>query len=87
MDDVDISYRARIYGFKSVYCPEAVVYHHLSATSGSRYNTFKIRLAARNNVYVPYKNMPWPQLALNLLFLVLGFPDKISSFPKKRAWK
>ena len=83
MDDVDISYRARIYGFKCVYCPEAVVYHHVSATSGSKYNTFKIRLAARNNVYVPYKNMPWPQLVLNLLFLILGFLIKYLVFLKK----
>ncbi len=83
MDDVDISYRARIYGFKCFYCPEAVVYHHVSATSGSKYNSFKIRLAARNNVYVPYKNMPWPQLALNLLFLILGFLIKYLVFLKK----
>jgi GT2 family glycosyltransferase len=83
MEDVDISYRARIYGFKSVYCPEAIVYHYVSATSRSKYNTFKIRLAARNNVYVPYKNMPWPQLALNLLFLILGFLIKYLVFLKK----
>ena len=83
MDDVDISYRARIYGFKCVYCPDALVYHHVSATSGSKYNAFKIRLAARNNVYVPYKNMPWPQLILNLLFLLLGFLIKYLVFVKK----
>ena len=83
MEDVDISYRARIYGFKCVYCPEAVVYHDVSATSGSKYNAFKIRLAARNNVYVPYKNMPWPQLILNLLFLILGFLIKYLVFLKK----
>jgi len=83
MEDVDISYRARIYGFKCVYCPEAVVFHDVSATSGSKYNAFKIRLAARNNVYVPYKNMPWPQLVLNLLFLILGFLIKYLVFLKK----
>jgi GT2 family glycosyltransferase len=83
MEDVDISYRARIYGFKCVYCPEAVVYHDVSATSGSKYNAFKIRLAARNNVYVPYKNMPWPQLILNLMFLILGFLIKYLVFLKK----
>ena len=73
MEDVDISYRARIWGYKCVYCPDAVVYHFGSGTSGSKYNEFKIRLAARNNVYVPYKNMPWPQLAVNLVFLLVGY--------------
>jgi GT2 family glycosyltransferase len=83
MEDVDISYRARIYGFKCIYCPDAVVYHRTSATSGSKYNTFKIKLAARNNVYVPYKNMPWPQLAFNFIFLIIGFLIKYLFFLKK----
>ena len=83
MEDVDISYRARIYGFKCVYCPDAVVYHRVSATSGSKYNSFKIKLAARNNVYVPYKNMPWPQLAFNFVFLIMGFLIKYLFFLKK----
>ena len=83
MEDVDISYRARIWGYKCVYCPEAVVYHLGSGTSGSRYNEFKIRLAARNNVYVPYKNMPWPQLALNGIFLLAGYFMKYLFFFKQ----
>jgi GT2 family glycosyltransferase len=70
MEDVDIGYRARIHGFQNIYCPEALVYHVGSGTSGSRYNEFKIKLAARNNIYVPYKNMPWPQIILNSPFLV-----------------
>ena len=73
MEDVDISYRARIQGYKCIYCPQAIVYHVGSAASGSRYNEFKIRLAARNNVYVPFKNMPWPQLTVNFLFLLTGY--------------
>lgn len=84
MEDVDISYRARIHGYKCVYCPKAVVYHHGSGTSGSKYNAFKIRLAARNNIYVPYKNMPWPQLALNLIFLILGYLIKYFFFLRKK---
>jgi len=83
MEDVDISYRARIRGYKCVYCPDAVVYHFGSGTSGSRYNEFKIRLAARNNVYVPYKNMPWPQLALNGIFLLAGYFIKYLFFFRK----
>ncbi|MDP3034340.1 MAG: glycosyltransferase family 2 protein [Methanobacteriaceae archaeon] len=83
MEDVDISYRARIHGYKCIYCPEAVVYHRGSGTSGSRYNKFKIKLAARNNVYVPYKNMPWPQLIPNLPFLFLGYFIKYLFFIKK----
>lgn len=83
MEDVDVSYRARIYGYYNVYCPEAKVYHIGSATSGSKYNEFKVRLAARNNVYVPYKNMPFLQLMINLPALCLGILIKYMWFCKK----
>lgn len=80
MEDVDISYRARIYGYENVYCPEAKVYHIGSATSGSKYNAFKVKLAARNNIYVPYKNMPLLQLIINSPFLALGIVIKMLFF-------
>ncbi|HBK3213944.1 TPA: glycosyltransferase family 2 protein, partial [Clostridioides difficile] len=72
MEDIDISYRAKIYGYKNRYCSEAKIFHIGSATSGSKYNSFKVRLAARNNVYVPYKNMPFLQLIINMPFLIIG---------------
>ncbi|OON97605.1 MAG: glycosyl transferase family 2 [Epulopiscium sp. Nele67-Bin005] len=83
MEDVDISYRAKIYGYYNVYCPTAKVYHYGSATSGSRYNEFKVRLAAQNNILVPYKNMTSIQLILNSPFLILGFLVKYIFFRKK----
>ncbi|MDI6644789.1 MAG: glycosyltransferase family 2 protein [Methanobacteriaceae archaeon] len=83
LEDVDISYRARIYGYKCIYCPEAIVYHVGSASSGSRYNEFKIRLATRNNVYIAYKNMPWPQLIFNFIFILIGFFIKYIFFIRK----
>ena len=63
-----------------MYCPTAVVYHVGSATSGSKYNEFKVRLAARNNIYLNYKNMPWPQLMLNAVFLAAGIGVKYGFF-------
>ena len=59
-----------------------MVYHVGSGTSGSRYNSFKVRLAARNNIYLNYKNMPWPQLLLNALPLGLGILVKYGFFKK-----
>jgi len=80
MEDVDISYRAKIYGYKNMYCSDAIVYHIGSATSGSKYNSFKVSLAARNNVYVVYKNMPIIQLLLNLPFITIGHLIKFIFF-------
>ena len=54
-----------------------------SGTSGSKYNSFKVKLAARNNIYLNYKNMPLLQLILNLIPLVLGYLVKYAFFLKK----
>ena len=83
LEDVDIGYRARIYGYDNYYIPEAIVYHVGSGASGSRYNEFKIRLSARNSIYLVYKNMPLLQILLNLPFLLLGYLVKTLFFIKK----
>lgn len=80
MEDVDISYRAKIHGHRNVYCSKAIVYHVGSGSSGSKYNPFKIRLAARNNIYVIAKNMPLIQLVINLPFIIIGFAVKALFF-------
>ena len=82
LEDIDVCYRAKIFGWHNRYCPSAVVYHVGSGTSGSKYNAFKVRLAARNNVYLNYKNMPFLQLAVNLLPIGLGILVKYGFFKK-----
>lgn len=72
LEDMDISYRARVYGYKNYYASKAKVYHIGSATSGSRHNSFKVKLASRNNIYLIHKNMPIPQIVLNFIFIFMG---------------
>ena len=83
MEDVDLALRSKINGYKNLLCPEAIVYHIGSATSGSRYNEFKVKLAARNNVWVVYKNLPIPLKIVNFVFLFLGFFIKYIFFVRK----
>lgn len=83
LEDTDIGYRARIYGYENWYAPKAIVYHVGSGTSGSRYNQFKTRYSSRNNIYLIYKNMPVLQIIINLPFLVVGFGIKILFFALK----
>ena len=87
LEDTDIGYRARIYGYENWYAPKAVVYHVGSGTSGSRYNYFKTRYSSRNNVYLIYKNMPLLQIILNLPFLAAGFLIKFLFFAVKGMGK
>ena len=72
LEDVDVSWRLLLSGYRSRYEPSAKVLHAGSATSGSRYNDFKVRLAARNNVYVTVKNIPLLKLLTHLPFLFFG---------------
>ncbi len=72
LEDLDVGFRAKLSGYRNEYCPEAVVYHVGSGTSGSRYNSFKVRLAARNSVYLNYKNMPAAMLAFNAPAIAAG---------------
>lgn len=82
LEDLDVGYRAKIAGYHNRYCPQAVVYHVGSGTSGSKYNSFKVRLAARNNVYLNYKNMPLLQLLVNGIPITLGILLKYRFFKK-----
>lgn len=83
LEDLDIGYRARIYGYHNYYEPGAAVIHYGSASSGSRYNAWKTSLASANSVYVICKNMPLLQKLLNLPFFLVGFSLKALFFAKK----
>lgn len=84
LEDLDIGWRARIYGYRNFYEPSAEVVHYGSASTGSRYNKTKTRLSAANNVYAAGKNMPLLQMLLNFPFLLMGFLIKYLFFCRKK---
>ena len=83
LEDVDISFRAQLYGYQVLYCPKARCLHVGSGTSGSKYNSFKVKLSARNSWYLLYKNMPVWMMVLNCLPLALGYLVKLLYFVRK----
>lgn len=83
LEDIDIGYRAKIYGYKNIYSPEGIVYHEGSGYSGSRYNAFKVSLSSKNSIYLIAKNMPLAQILINLPLLTAGFIIKTAFFLKK----
>ncbi len=64
-EDVDLSYRCQLLGFRCVYVPEAVVHHAGSATLG-RLNAQSIFWGQRNLEWTYLKNTPLPLLVLTL---------------------
>lgn len=87
VEDMDLSFRARLHGYKSYYSSKAIVYHYGSATTGSRYNKFKVKISARNNIYLIYKNMALWMKLLNGLFILLGILIKYLFFYRKNLGK
>ena len=55
LEDVDLSWRAQLAGYKVLYLPGAVVYHHLSATGGGVTASYH---DGRNGIWLLAKNMP-----------------------------
>ena len=84
---MDLGYRARLLGYDNVYEPSAVIYHAGSGVSGSRHNEFKVKLSARNNLYLIYKNMPFWQIVVNFPLLLAGILIKAGYFYKKDLLK
>ncbi len=82
-EDMDLAWRARLRGYKNIYCPEARVLHYGSATSGSKYNAFKVRLSSRNHIWLMYKNQPDFLLILHAPWLLAGLLIKAVFFMRK----
>lgn len=70
-EDVDLSFRAQIRGYKCIYVPEAVVYHLTSKTIGYD-SSHSVYYGQRNLEWVYIQNMPlcliWKTLGHHLLY-------------------
>lgn len=67
LEDVDLAWRAQLTGWRCLYTPYAIVYHHLSATGGGVTASF---YDGRNLIYVLVKNYPaalWRKYGLLVL--------------------
>jgi len=64
-EDSDLSFRARLLGYRCLYVPTAVVRHHLSATLGKQ-SGMAVYYAQRNMEFVFFKNMPTTLLLKHL---------------------
>jgi GT2 family glycosyltransferase len=78
LEDVDVAWRARIAGWRSLYEPRAVAYHHGSATLGDG-SARKYELVGRNRVRLIAKNATsgqllrwgWAMLAYDIAYVSL----------------
>ncbi len=63
-DDAELGLRVRLAGWRCLYVPTALVYHHHSSTLG-RFSPDRIVLVERNRLWLAAKLFPWRLLVLN----------------------
>lgn len=66
-DDTDLGWRSRLQGWKSIYVPDALCYHHHSASTGSVHPE-KVLRVERNRIFVGVKSFPLWLLAWGAVF-------------------
>lgn len=75
VEDVDLGFRLRLAGYRSMYVPGAVVHHVGSATTGGQHGDFSVYHGHRNLVWAYVKNMPgwlfWAFLPAHLLLNIV----------------
>lgn len=57
-EDVDISFRAQLAGYRCLYVPGSLVYHIGSASTGGKRSSTNTRLGTQNSLNVLVKNLP-----------------------------
>ena len=82
LEDVDLNWRAQLAGYRVVFAPDAVVYHHLSATGGGVIASY---YTGRNTIWVLAKNLPGAIFRRHWAKIV-GAQLKIA-FDALRAWR
>lgn len=82
LEDVDLSWRAQLAGYRIVFVPGAVVYHHLSATGGGVLASF---YTGRNTIYILAKNLPAHLFRRHWRAMIMG-QLKIAA-TALRAWR
>jgi GT2 family glycosyltransferase len=73
LEDVDLAWRARLRGWSCVYVPEAVVYHHVSATGGGPLASY---LVARNRWWLIARCYPTRLLLRHLSAVLLALASE-----------
>lgn len=81
-EDMDLAWRAQLAGYRCIYTPNAVVYHHLAATGGGATASY---YDGRNTLWVLVKNYPAP-FCRKHFWKILRFQGA-QAWQALRAWR
>ena len=83
-EDIDLNWRARLRGWKSLFASNAVVYHKHSESVGL-YSPFKAFYTHRNRYFVIIKNYPLFLLPKAFIYLFFGYFHSVFSIAKNKG--
>ena len=71
-EDADLGLRGRLFGWRCIYAPKAMVYHRYSAGAGA-YSELKAYHVERNRIWVLAKNFPTRMILLSPFYSFLRY--------------
>lgn len=77
-DDAELGLRARIAGWRCIYTPRAVVWHHRGSTLGKG-SQHRLELIERNRLLLALKLFPWSLLWLNPVFFAVRVAASVAA--------
>ncbi len=81
-EDMDLGWRAQLAGYRCIYTPRAIVYHHLAATGGGVTASF---YDGRNMIWILIKDYPaplWRKHAFKIIYAQIAL-----AIEALRAWR
>lgn len=82
-EDVDLSVRGRLRGWRAVYEPSAIVYHHRGGTTGPQTN-FLIYHTERNNLLFIFKALPTSFMVKNFPLICLSQIGEVIVYSRRK---
>lgn len=85
-DDTDFCRRARDTGFRILYQPSAVVYHHKGATIGGQTTPFGVYYLTRNRPYLLRKHVSRGRFVLFLTYFLAARMVRVAIWAARGRW-
>lgn len=83
-EEVDLAYRLRYAGYKSMFVPDAIVYHAHSASS-KPFSPLKAYYSERNRLWLVFKNFTWPMLLKSKYYTLKRYMALAKSAREKKG--
>jgi GT2 family glycosyltransferase len=86
-EDLDLCWRAWLYGYKVLYIPTSIIYHKFGGTWGDRYSYKRIYLCQKNKIFNVIKN--YEKINILKAFSINFFYDiiRVLMFIKEKQYK